>query len=288
MTSNGTSRDLVKPLALLLGCAVAGTLCCTGNAQVTTFPDRGTLQQVLGSTWALDDFSGYSYGVIGSGTQLGDFIYTYSTNFTIPAILPNGDYKLLGAAPYKVFVGGDRFILTSTNNVPMNAFGMDISYAPAADTIPANTFNITIRDGPAAGLSVGNPPLPSAGGSFFLGFIANPGIQFTSARFIVVQTDPNVIVPASQINDVIYRNGTTPALYYSYVEPVGSSTLFLQGGGGLPGGRFVLFSTTNLSFPLSRWSVAMTNYFDSSGNFALIQSMNKTNFPRMFFLLKPN
>jgi len=256
------------------------------KGQLATYPDNDSLQQVLGSTSAFDNFLGYPLGPIGLATQLGDFVYEFFPNATLPMIALDGSNHVLGGAPYSVFIGGDYVTFTNANNSgPLTAFGVDFSYAPAAATIPANTYTITILDGPAAGLSVGNPPLSAAGGTCFLGFIANPGVQCSMIKVSATQTDPHTIVPAFQVNDLVYHVGTIPKLYYSYSEAVGHDILFLQGGGGLPGGRFFFFSTTNLGLPLSNWSVVSTNYFDSSGNFVLIQPMNK---PREFFLLKPN
>ena len=287
MTQKGPTFLFRKRKAILFVCVAAWFSCCGAQAQLTTFADSYSLQQALGTGSAFDNFLGYSLGQIGLGNQLGDFVYSFSPTTTLPTIAPDGlGNQVLGGAPYSVFVGGDQVTFTNANHGgPLTAFGVDFSYAPAAATIPANTFSITILDGPAAGRSVGNPPLSAAGGACFLGFIANPGAQFTSIKFSATQTDPNTIVPASQVNDMVYHIGTIPALYYSYKEEVGHDILFLQGGGGLPGGRFFFLSTTNLGLPLSGWSVVSTNYFDSSGNFVLIQSMNK---PREFFLLKPN
>lgn len=287
MRTRGKFAAIIRPSTRFLSCLAAVFWAHSASAQLNLFPDRDTFEQVLGSTWTLDDFHAYSYGGIVPGTQLGDFVYNSQTNITIPAIIPDGDFKRLGGVPYRVFVGGDRFTLANTNGlVPLNAFGLDISYAPAADTIPTNTFTITLLNGPGGGLSIGNPPLPSEGGSFFLGFVANPGIQFSSLRFNVVQRDPSVMVPASQINDIVYRNGTTPQLFYSYAQRVGINNFLMQGGGGMPGGRYVLFFTSNLSLPLSQWAVSVTNHFDSNGNFSLLQATDGR--PRMFFLLKPD
>jgi hypothetical protein len=257
------------------------------EAQLTIFTDRASFQEVLGPTSSFDNFTGDTAGPIGSGSQLGDFDYSFVPTVTSPTITTNrtGNF-VLGGEPYQVFVGGDDVTLgTAKGRAPVGAFGEDFSCAPAATTIPANTYTLTILDGPAAGLSVGNPPLPSAGGSFFLGFIANPGIQFRTIAVSANQTDPNTLVPAYQVDDFVYYLGTIPALYYSSVQRVGRNALFFQGGGGLPDGRFFLLSSTNLTLPLSQWSVVSTNYFDSAGGFLMSQSINK---PREFFLLKPN
>jgi hypothetical protein len=286
MIQKGSSFLQTKPNGILFGCVAACFFCSSAKAQLTIFADRGSLQQALGTTSAFDNFGAYSIGQIGQGNRLGDFVYGFFPNTTLPMIAPDGSGNhVLGGAPYRVFVGGDQVTLTNANSGgPLTAFGVDFSYAPTASTIPANTFSITILDGPAAGRSVGNPPLSSAGGTCFLGFIANPGIEFTSVNLSATQTDPNTIVPAYQVNDMVYHNGIIPALFYSSVHQAGQN-IFLQGGGGLPGGRFFYLSTTNLTLPLGQWLAVTTNYFDSSGNFSLTRSMNK---PTEFFLLKPD
>ena len=254
-------------------------------AQLLVFTDRAAFQQALGTTATLDNFGSYVPGQISQGGQLGDFGYGFSPASTLPMITADGfGNPVLGGAPYKVFVGGDQVTLTNAStHGAVTALGVDFAYAPAADIIPANTFAITILNGSATGLSVGSPVLPAAGGTGFIGFIANPGIQCTVARFGATQTDTNTIVPACQVNDLIYHNGAiTPVLLNS--AKLSGQNIVVQGGGGLAGGRFVFLATTNLTLPASQWSAVATNVFDASGNFLLTRSRTQ---PREFFRVKP-
>jgi len=274
--------------AILCSWTVVCIFCSPSLAQLTVYTDRTAFQQALGASSISDNFMGYSLGQIGQGSKLGDFLYGFTPASTLPMIAPDGSGNhVLGGAPYSVLVGGDQVILTgSTNLGALTAFGLDLSYAPASSTIPANTYSVTILDGPAAGSSVGNPPLSSGGGTCFLGFVANPGVTFTSVRVSSTQSDASVIVPACQVNDLIYGSGTTSVsvTYFSGVQRTGS-TVLLKGGGGQAGGRFFFLSATNLALPLNQWVPVATNYFDSSGNFSATQLMSR---PMQFFLIKPN
>lgn len=281
-----TAYYMGKAKVFLLGWVlVAGFFCHSARAQLIVFTDRVAFQQALGTTSTMDNFGTDALGQISQGGQLGDFFYGFIPTTTLPMIAADGlGNQVLGGAPYNVFVGGDQVTWTNgSTQGAVTALGVDFSYAPAADIIPANTFTITILNGSASGISVGNPALSAAGGTGFIGFIANPGIQCTLVRFGATQTDPNTIVPACQVNDLIYHNGTiTPVLLNS--AKLSGQNIVVQGGGGLAGGRFVFLSTTNLTLPVSQWSAVATNVFDASGKFSLTRSRTQ---PREFFRVKP-
>ena len=64
------------------------------------------------------------------------------------------------------------------------------------------------------------------------------------------------------------------------------TTLTLQGTNGSPNGQYVLLQSTNLALALNLWSPALTNSFDSSGNFNLSTNIVSPNNPREFYRLK--
>jgi hypothetical protein len=284
---------------LLLGAGlchplVAAVVLCWGGAlparagAFTVYTDRAAFLAALGITGNLDNFSGYSAGPIPNAALLGSFYYAFDPSRTMPAIAAAGvGTNILGGAPYGVFVGGDQLAWDfnqSGGASPLTAFGATISYAPAAATIPANTFVLTAQGGPADGQTVGNPSLDNGGGAFFLGVIASAEVSFKGFALSAVQQDTNTLVPALQVNELIYHGGTIPVPTLTSLVRSGN-TVQILGAGGLAGGRFYLLSSTNLSLPLSQWSTASTNVFDSSGAFSLLRAYNPTNRLTFFSLL---
>ncbi|HKW27987.1 MAG TPA: autotransporter-associated beta strand repeat-containing protein [Verrucomicrobiae bacterium] len=62
--------------------------------------------------------------------------------------------------------------------------------------------------------------------------------------------------------------------------------LTIQGTNGTSNGQYVLLQSTNLALPLNQWSPALTNSFDSNGNFNLSTNIVSPNNPREFYRLK--
>ena len=58
-----------------------------------------------------------------------------------------------------------------------------------------------------------------------------------------------------------------------------------SGSNGVPNWTYYVLTSTNLSLPLSNWTVIATNTFDRVGNFNFTNSMNP-NAPPAFYLLK--
>src|SRR5262249_26235713 len=145
-------------------------------------------------------------GDINTGDRRGRFLYSSDQNITKPAIVPgdNGG-QALGGSPFDVFVGGDTVTLTVTGGSTLRAFGADFLYAPSFDTIPENTYRLGIADGPVSGHFAGNlDTIDPNGGTFFLGIIVDPGFEFTRISLFSVPPDPNFVVPAHQIDNLIY------------------------------------------------------------------------------------
>src|SRR5439155_24869795 len=120
-------------------------------------------------------------------------------------------------SPFDVFVGGDSVRLTYQPLSPaagpfLSAFGADFLYAPSFDTIPSDTYRIEIEDGTASGQFAGNlDTIDPNGGTFFLGLIADPAARFTAVNLFSVQFDPNFLVPAYQVDNLIYAAVPEPS-----------------------------------------------------------------------------
>jgi hypothetical protein len=63
------------------------------------------------------------------------------------------------------------------------------------------------------------------------------------------------------------------------------SSLTMTGSDGVPGWPYYVLASTNLSLPLSNWTVLATNSFDSNGHFNFTNELN-ANQPDLFYLLQ--
>jgi hypothetical protein len=64
------------------------------------------------------------------------------------------------------------------------------------------------------------------------------------------------------------------------------TTLTIQGTNGTANGQYILLQSTNLALPMIQWSPALTNSFDSNGNFNLSTNIVSPNTPREFYRVK--
>jgi len=63
------------------------------------------------------------------------------------------------------------------------------------------------------------------------------------------------------------------------------ANLGLSGTNGVPGWQYQVLSTTNVSRPVSQWSVVQTNVFNSNGSFGFSVPVSPST-PRAFYLLR--
>jgi hypothetical protein len=61
------------------------------------------------------------------------------------------------------------------------------------------------------------------------------------------------------------------------------SNLVLSGTNGIPGGSYVLLTSTNVATPLSTWLSVVTNIFDLDGRFSYTNSISA---PQQFFVIQ--
>ncbi len=84
-------------------------------------------------------------------------------------------------------------------------------------------------------------------------------------------------------NGTLQVVATTPP-YITGIALSGTN-LVLSGNNGVPGGQYVLLSSTNVTLPFNQWVPVLTNNFDASGNFNLTNAIN-LNTPQNFYLLQ--
>lgn len=201
---------LVRGCLTLIGILHIGSPVC---AQVQVFHDRASFTTALAGlpSSTSDDYESYAMGDIATADRRGDFLYSSDPSLTQPSIVPGGNGgQALGGSPFDVFVGGDSVrlsfqpTLVGSGSV-MRAIGADFLYAPSFDDIPADTYRLGVGDGAASGQFAGNlDGLDVAGGTFFLGIIADPSAVFTQVDLYSVQQDPVFLVPAYQADNLIY------------------------------------------------------------------------------------
>jgi autotransporter-associated beta strand protein len=64
------------------------------------------------------------------------------------------------------------------------------------------------------------------------------------------------------------------------------STATFMGTNGVPGGQYVVLTSTNVALPLASWTPLLTNYFDNLGNFSFTNSIS-TNAQQFYILQSP-
>ena len=64
--------------------------------------------------------------------------------------------------------------------------------------------------------------------------------------------------------------------------------LVFSGSGGLPNRTYYLLNSTDLTLPLSAWSVLSINQFNASGNFALTNSPDAEATQNFYLLQMPD
>ena len=211
---------LATPIRLLLTLAVILLLGSPARAQLMLFHDRSAFTAAVASLSPIltDDYESYALGDIATGDRRGDFLYTSDTSITQPAIVLGGNGgQALGGSPFDVFVGGDSVRLEyqplpASRPPVLRAFGADFLYAPSFDSIAGNTYRLGLGDGAQAGQFVGNlDGLDGAGGTFFLGIIADSASVFTKVDIFSVQVDPAFLVPAYQADNLIYSPVPEPS-----------------------------------------------------------------------------
>lgn len=64
------------------------------------------------------------------------------------------------------------------------------------------------------------------------------------------------------------------------------TTLTIQGTNGTASGQYVLLQSTNVALPLNQWTPALTNSFDTNGDFNLSTNIVNPNNPQKFYILE--
>jgi hypothetical protein len=211
-TKNMNREQLCRASRRVGAMVVSGLLWIVGvaNAAVVFYQDRAVFIAALaGAPLTAESYETYALSDIALGGRRGDFLYQFDPTAVQPAVVADGaGGQALGGSPFDVFVGGDvvqlRFQPLALKP-GLIAFGADFSYAPSGPDIPPDTYRLGIEDGAAVGQFGGNAAnLDLAGATFFLGVIADSALLFTSVSLSSVQTDPGFLVPAYQVDNLVF------------------------------------------------------------------------------------
>lgn len=91
---------------------------------------------------------------------------------------------------------------------------------------------------------------------------------------------------AGQVNLVVAASVPSAPPVFDGISPAndGSGGMVIRGSGGVTNGTYILLTSTNVTLPLSQWSLVATNPFDASGNF-IFTNVPAADAPQQFYRL---
>jgi autotransporter-associated beta strand protein len=245
----------------------AGTLALTGMSSIASSP---VINVGTGATLDASSLTSGSLVLAGGQTLKGGGTVKGNVNVGSGAILsPAGSFSKL----------------TFSNALTLGAGSMttlELGKAPLTNDAVAVVGNLTY----GGTLVVTNLSASSlaAGDSFKLFSAAN----YSGAFAEIVPAIPAISLAwntnnlSSGILSVVTAPTQSPTI--ATVTLSGSSLMF-RGGGGVPGWPYFVLASTNLSLPLTNWSIVSSNAFDANGNFSFTNPAGDSA-PQQYFLLK--
>lgn len=234
-----------------------------GNASSQSWPmatAAGSITNFVTNQFTVDD-SAFLNDLAG-----GYFIVTTNTNSLELTFLPNHAPAAADAAFYLPAGGALQ--------IPISALAGNWS-DPDGDPVQFLGVNGTSTNG--------NPVTADANYIYYSSPTNAPDTIFYTVGD--VRTNP----PA------IYRAGdtqlTATGIIHIFPPPVignvqlNAGNLVFGGSGGMSNGNYFVLNSTNLTFPLSNWTIISTGAFDLNGNF-IFTNTTATNSPQSYFLLK--
>ncbi len=171
----------------------------------------------------------------------------------------------LSATPVSQVVG-TQGVNTTYNTTVTGTNGFAASVDLSVSGLPTNT---------AASF---NPPSVTGSGSSIL--------TLTTSNTTPPGTYPLTITGAvggyTNVTTAVLTVATTPG--FSAIMLTGTAVVF-NGTNGLPTETYEVLTSTNLTLPLTNWTVLVTDAFDSNGNFSFTNGIG-TNAPGQFYRLQ--
>jgi len=207
-----------------------------------------------------------SQQLLGTGTIIGDLAMGASTVLT-PGH-PVGFLNVSNSVPSSVILNGTvnlQLDAASVTNDSVNDLTGGMQYG--------GVLNVTLANGTLA-----------AGQTYHLFSATNMSGAFTATNL------PVLIAPLYWTN-VLVNGSITVASAFVPSPVITTITLsgvnaVISGTNGSPGATFRVLSSTNVSLPLSNWTVIATNTFDGSGNVVNYTVTNAVSGPQRFYILQ--
>jgi hypothetical protein len=189
----------------------------------------------------------------GTNTSLG-FTTGASPNGTISA---TNDIVLLGTTRIKLTGSGTNDSVTAGGHLTFGGT-LNLVNVSGAPVVAGSSFQVFNAAGYSGAFTNITPPTPGAGLAWDL-------TQLNIGRISVVSA------PVSQ-----------PAINYTAWL---ANNVVLAGNGGVSNMAYLVLTSTNLTVPVSNWTVLSTNTFDAAGNFRVTNQINP-GAQQQFYLLR--
>jgi hypothetical protein len=184
-------------------------------------------------------------------------------------------------------INGGVGVLTVTNSINLGGVAwmkLNRTSSPNSDRLVSSTAGLINYGGTLVLTNIG--PRLHVGDTFTL--FSAPSL--TGAFGTVVL--PNYYawnVNNLGINGQVSVTGVSAAPVITSVDysQLANGTITLNSANGFPGGPATVLSTTNLTLPLSSWTMAATGSFDSNGNLSVPVTVDPT-LPQQYFILQSN
>jgi autotransporter-associated beta strand protein len=216
-----------------------------------------------------------------SGVTSGTFSLSSSSSLTASGI---------GTSSTAATINGP-----SSGTVSLGSRPVTLKYSPASSSGDLASPALYVAQGTLAlngnALTVNNiSGTPMAAGTYTL-ISAGSGIIISNGTFTVSVTGSGLA--ASATTSLQFTNGSVnlvvamniPTISSIVSGGVGSSNVVLSGNGGSPNGSFHVISSTDVTAPLSQWTVISTNAFNATGSFTVTNTA--TNTPEFFMIRVP-
>jgi hypothetical protein len=213
MTRNATS------IAWLLASALCVFPLCADSLDFRVFDDAKSYAGVLLQQGRVQLDSDWTEPMVIRQNQVFDiFSFQFDAGTVQPVVAPGIVSGLgLGAEPNGTLGGGQGVSLVVSPGLAINAFGAEIVYAPFNGTVAKDSFRLVVDcPNPPCAFAGNTEDLDRRGGSFFLGVVADPGVDFNGVTLeALIPTDsslnPAGIVPAWQVGPITFSPVPEPS-----------------------------------------------------------------------------
>ncbi len=206
------------------GFAIGYLLCayplCADRLDFQVFNDQKSYAAVLLQQGRVQLDSDWNEPMVIQQHQALDNLFSFQFDPTAvqPVVAPGIVTGLgLGAEPNGTLGGDQGVSLVVSPGLAINGFGAEIVYAPFSGTVREDSFRLVVDCANPPCVFAGNTTkLDPRGGSFFLGVVADPGVEFTGVTLeaLIPRDDsgePAGIVPAWQVGPITFSPVPEPS-----------------------------------------------------------------------------